>query len=118
MNTGPSHDQLTHESLTNVRFTELTGERYTTTNHHPRTNTQIFHDRVMDGTSRVVEENVDALGAGLLHSSSKVGSFFIIDDRIEADFATPLKFLVVSSNGDRATTRQFGDLADKLTNRT
>src|SRR4029077_18173871 len=98
------HDQLAHESLANVRFTELTGKGYATTNHHPRTNAQVFHDRVMDGTGGVVEEHVDALGAALFHSSSKIGSFFIIDCCIVADFATPLEFLVVSRNGNRATT--------------
>ena len=114
MDAGPGDDQVAHESFTNVRFTELAGQRYTTANHHPRTNTQIFHCCVMDGTSRVVEEDVDALGGGFLHSSSKIGSFFIIDCRIEADLATPLKFLVVSGDGDRTTSGQFGDLADKL----
>src|SRR5580658_8785142 len=118
VHTGPGHDQVAHESLANVRFTELAGERYTAINHHPRTNAQVFHDRVMDGTSRVVEEHVDALGAALFHSSSEVGSFFIIYCCIKADFTTPPKLLVVSRDGNRATPRQFGDLANKLTNRT
>src|ERR1700756_2046972 len=104
VNAGPGHDQLTHESLANVRFAEPVGKSYTATNHHPRTNAQVFHDRVMDGTSRIVEEHVDALGAAVLHSSSKVGSFFLIHCCIKANLATPLQFLVVSRNGDRATT--------------
>src|SRR5262249_57209365 len=66
MDAGAAYDQLPHEALADVGFAELAGERDTPANHHPRADTQIFHDRVMNRASGVVEENVDAGGAGFL----------------------------------------------------
>ena len=71
----------------------------------------------MNGASCVVEEDINSLGAGLLHGSSETRSFFIINGCIEPDLATPLKFVIVSGDSHRTTSGQFGDFADKLADR-
>ncbi len=75
MDAGSGDDQLAHESLTNVRLTKPTGERYTTTNHHPRTNTQIFHCSIIDGASRVVEKTSTPWGQDSFTAAVRSAAF-------------------------------------------
>ena len=97
---------MTHETFANVRFAKLSSESYPTTNHDPRADTQIFHHSVMDGTRRIVEENIHAPGRRFLHGCRQISGFLIIDCHIESNLATPLKFVVVSRNSHGATPCQ------------
>src|SRR5262249_5072121 len=111
---GAGYDQMAHVTLADVRLAGLRGERNPAANHHPRADAQIFHDRVMDRSRGVIEENIDAFWTGLLHRGGKVGRFLVVDPGVEADFAAPLKFAVVAGDRHRTTSRQLGDLADEL----
>src|SRR5262249_13604196 len=86
-------------------------------NHHTSTDTQIFHHGIVDGTCRVVEEDVHASGARFLHSRREIGGLLVVDRSIKPDFAAPFELVIASSNCDSTTARQFGDLADQLANR-
>src|ERR1700740_3259775 len=76
VNAGPGDDQVAHESFADVGLAEPTGKRHTAADHDACANTQIFHHRIMNGTGSVVEEDIDAIWAGILHCSSKVGGLF------------------------------------------
>jgi hypothetical protein len=69
----------------------------------------------MDEATGIVEEDIDSVGTRVFNRCSEVGGFLVIETGIEADFATPLQFIVVPGNGDRTASCQFGDFADKLT---
>jgi hypothetical protein len=60
MDAGPRDDQVTHEPFTDVRLAELTSKSDAAANHNASTRPEVFHDRVMDGASCVVEEDVHA----------------------------------------------------------
>jgi hypothetical protein len=89
MHAGPGDDHVRHKPFPDVRLAEPVGKGNTAANHNPCSNAQIFHDRVMDRSSRIVEEDVDAQRAGVLHRRRKVAFPSVIDCRIEADFAAP-----------------------------
>src|SRR5690349_5558385 len=89
MDAGAAYDQLTHEPLADIGFAELACQGDAAANHHPRANTQVFHDRVMNRAGGIVEENIYAGRADFLHCQRQIGGFFVIDRRIEADLAAP-----------------------------
>ena len=103
VNTGPCDDELTHETLANIRLAKLTGESNTAANHHTSTDAQIFHHCIVDGTCCVVEEGIHAAGAGFLHSCREIGGLLVVDRSIKADFAAPFELVVASGNGHRTT---------------
>src|SRR5262249_37820539 len=102
---GAGYDQMAHETLADVRLTGLRGERNPAANHHPRADAQIFHDRVMDRSGGVIEENIDAFRTSLLHRGGQIGRFLVVDPGVETDFAAPLKFAVVARNRYRTASR-------------
>lgn len=117
VDTGACDNEMAHEPLANIRLAKLTGESNTTANHHTRADTQIFHHGIVDGTCRIVEEDVHAAWARFLHRSRDIGDRLVVDRCIKPDFAAPLKFVIASGNCDHTTSRQFGDLADELADR-
>src|SRR5215471_1795412 len=108
---------MTHETLANIRLAKLASESNPAANHHTSTDSQILHHCIVDGACRVVEEDVYAAGARFLHSRRDIGGLLVVDRGIKSDFAAPLKFVIASGNCDHTTSRQFGDLADELADR-
>ena len=72
LNPRGGHNELTHKPLANVRLAELSGKSYTTTNYYPRSNCHVSHNRVVNQSPGVVEEDINSFGARVLNRRSKV----------------------------------------------
>ena len=83
MDAGPRDDQVTHEPFTDVRLAELPSESHAAANHNASAGPEVFHDRVMDGASGVVEEDIDAAAGCLFDRLCQISSFLVIDRSIE-----------------------------------
>src|SRR6516225_7732490 len=66
MDAGPRDDEVAHEPFTDVRLAELPTKSDAAASHNPSARPEGFHDRVMDGASGVVEEDIDAAARCLL----------------------------------------------------
>src|SRR5438105_686227 len=64
---------MAHETFANVGLAKLAGQGNATANHYTRTDTQVFHHRVMDRAASVIEEDVDPRRTNFLHGSGKIG---------------------------------------------
>src|SRR6516162_8969303 len=114
---GAAADEMAHEPLADFGLAELARESNAAANHHTRADGQIFHHAIVHGTRRVVEEDIDATRAGFLDSHREIGGFLVIDRRTKTDFPAPFQLIIASGDCHGTTSRQFGDLADQLADR-
>ena len=100
MDAGPRDDEVAHEPFTDVRLAKLTSKSDAAANHNASARPEVFHHGVMDGASRVVEEDIHATAGCLFDRLRQIRSFLVIDPSIEPKFSAPFEFVVVSSYCD------------------